>query len=155
IYTRERAVNLGILPYLASKFVVLSFFSTRQVFLTMAIIYGGLALVRPDDMPSPDYRLYLVPQFGFLSLLSMCGVALGLLLASVVGNPDRAGTLLPYVLIPQIILGGGIMRMDPPLNWVAYVASPAYWGYRAVRTGETTLPESIPWRMTYDDNNWV
>ena len=156
IYTRERTVNLGILPYLASKFVVLSFISALQVLFAMAIIYGGLEFLQSSDLPAPIYRLDYLPQFGFLTLLAMTGVALGLLLSACVGNADRAATLLPYVLIPQIILGGGILPMDtPPLNVLAYVCSPAYWAFRAVRTGETELPEGFPWRMDYNDSNWL
>src|SRR5262249_41867306 len=49
VYTRERAVNLGIFPYLASKFVVLSLFSVLQVLFSMVIIYGGLALLQPGN----------------------------------------------------------------------------------------------------------
>src|SRR5207302_10274020 len=45
IYTRERAVNLGVVPYLASKFLVLSVISALQVLCTMAIIYGGLEII--------------------------------------------------------------------------------------------------------------
>ncbi len=149
------------MPYLASKFVVLSFISAVQVFLTMAIIYGGLEIFQSEDngVPNPLYRLDHLPQFGFLLLLSMTGVAMGLLLSACVGNPDRAATLLPYVLIPQIILGGGILPMDtPPLNIVAYLGSPAYWAYRAIHTGETDLPESFPWHMDYKrqqlDRGW-
>jgi ABC-type multidrug transport system ATPase subunit len=156
VYSRERAVNLGILPYLASKFVVLSFITALQVFFAMAIIYGGLAIFQSTDMPPAIYRLDFAAQFGFFLLLAMTGVALGLLLSACVGNPDRAATLLPYVLIPQIILGGGIVPMEaPPLNLLAYVASPAYWAFRAIRTGETELPEGFPWRIDYDDNNWL
>jgi ABC-type multidrug transport system ATPase subunit len=156
VYARERAVNLGIFPYLASKFVVLGLISALQVFLTMLIIYGGLAVLQSDNTPPAEYRLDYLTQFGFLTLLSWCGVALGLMLSACVGNPDRAATLLPYALIPQIILGGGILPIDrPPLNILAWVGSPAYWGFRAVRTGETTLPPGFPWRTTYDDNNWL
>jgi hypothetical protein len=38
---------------------------------------------------------------------------------------------------------------------LAYCCSPAYWTYRAIRTGETELPEGFPWRMDYNDNNWL
>ena len=71
-----------------------------------------------------------------------------------VSNADRAATLLPYVLIPQIILGGGILPMDTmPLNLLAYAGSPAYWAYRAIRTGETELPDGFPWKVDYNDDN--
>jgi hypothetical protein len=51
--------------------------------------------------PPGIYRLDYLPQFGILVLLGMSGVALGLLLSACVGNPDRAATLFPYVLIPH------------------------------------------------------
>jgi len=156
IYMRERAVNLGILPYLASKFSVLSIISAVQVVLTMAIIYGGLEIMhlwKGHDVPAPLYRLDYLPQFGILVLLAMTGVALGLLLSACVGHPDRAATLLPYVLVPQIILTGGILPLDSePLCTIAKIAAPAYWAFRAIRTGETELPEGFPWHMDYDDN---
>jgi hypothetical protein len=49
-------------------------------------------------------------QFGLLVLLATTGVAPGLLLSACVSTPDRANALLPYLLIPQMILGGGILR---------------------------------------------
>jgi hypothetical protein len=61
------------------------------------------------------------------------------------------------VLIPQIILGGGILMIrDGPLWWLAILLSPAYWAYRVVRTGETTiLPPDFPGHMNYDDSVWI
>ncbi len=156
VYSRERAVNLGILPYLSSKFVVLSFLSALQVFMTMAIVYGGLEVLQSADAPAPMYRLNYPAQFGFLLLLAMTGVALGLLLSACVANADRAATLLPYVLIPQIILGGGILPMEnSPLKLLAYVGSPSYWAFRAIHTGETELPEGFLWQRDYNDSTWL
>ena len=63
----------------------------------------------PDNhsVPYSGHMLGYASQFGVLALLSMTGVALGLLLSACVATPDRANALLPYVLIPQMILGGG------------------------------------------------
>jgi hypothetical protein len=156
IYGRERAVNLGIAPYLASKFLVLSVLSAVQTFLVMLVIYGVLQLfhvVRGDQVPFAGYRLGYPEQYGILLLLSMCGVALGLLLSACVATPDRANSLLPYVLIPQIILGGGIMPVkEHVLYWIAIIGSPVYWAYRGIRRGATTLPPDLPVHMDYNDN---
>jgi hypothetical protein len=86
-----------------------------------------------------------------LMLLVTTGVAMGLLLSACVSSPDRASTLLPYVLIPQIILAGGIMPVEEePLHAIALLGSPAYWAYRAVRTGESSvLPPDFPGYMEY------
>jgi hypothetical protein len=156
VYSRERAVNLGILPYLASKFMVLCVICAVQVVLLMGLVYGVLELLHViADLPVPPtiYRLEYLPQYGVLLLLAMTGVALGLLLSACVSSPDRANTLLPYVLIPQIILGGGILPVkSEPLHSIAMIGSPAYWAYRAARRGATTLPPDLPAHMNYNDS---
>jgi ABC-type multidrug transport system ATPase subunit len=158
IYARERAVNLGILPYLASKFLVLSVLSAAQAGLLMFAVYGVLALLHEtlgQSLPPPDYMLAYLPQFGVMTLLAMTGVALGLLLSACVSTPERANALLPYVLIPQIILGGGLLPIrsgSGALHILAFTLSPVYWAFRAVRRGATTLPEELPYHMNYDDS---
>jgi hypothetical protein len=159
IYSRERAVNLGLVPYLTSKFLVLSVITSLQALLLMAFIYGPLEFMSWQygyQFPAREYRLDFVEEFGVLVVLSMTGVALGLFLSAVVATPDQANTLLPYVLIPQIILGGGILSVkDGVLLYLAEFLSPAYWGYRAVHRGATSLPPDVPVAMTYDDNVWL
>src|SRR5262249_51784657 len=131
IYARERAINLGIGPYLASKFVVLAAISALQVLAVMVGIFGaleGLHALWALAVPPPFYCLDYLAQFGVLVLLATSGLALGLLLSACVASPDRAATLLPYALIPQIILGGAIMPVTHgPLHIVALICSPAYW----------------------------
>lgn len=159
VYGRERAVNLGILPYLASKFLVLSAISIFQTVLLMLVIYGTLEASHSYlgwTVPHAAYRLDYLPQFGVLAALAMAGVALGLLLSSCVNSPDQASALLPYVLIPQILLGGGILTIsEGPLYYLAVLFSPTYWGYRAVQRGATSLPPDFPWHMDYDDSVWI
>jgi hypothetical protein len=159
IYSRERSVNLHITPYLASKFLVLGVISAIQVFLLMAVMYGVLFALNSGlgwDAPAREYLLDFPAQYGVLLLLAMTGVALGLLLSACVANPDRASTLLPYVLIPQMILAGGIIPIrDGPLYWLASTACPAYWGFRGIRANATTLPPDFPGHMDYADNPWI
>src|SRR5207245_238936 len=106
-------VNLGILPYLSSKFLVLSLVTVGQALCLMVMVHGTLAVLHSKpfgyEAPPASYQLAFGEQFGVLALLAMTGVALGLLLSACVSSPERASALLPYVLIPQIILGGGIL----------------------------------------------
>ncbi len=159
VYGRERAVNLGILPYLASKFLILSAISAFQVLLLMGIVYGGLWVLHAlfgHALPHPAYQLDYLAQFGVLTLLSTVGVAAGLLMSACVSSPDRANALLPYVLIPQIILGGGIIPIrSEPLRSLAQILSPVYWGYRGIQRGATTLPEDLSMHMDYNDSVWI
>jgi ABC transport system ATP-binding/permease protein len=156
VYGRERAVNLGIVPYLASKFVVQSVITALHALLLMVILYGTLELlarfVPGNSAPSPAFRLGYAAQFGVLVLLAMTGVALGLLLSACVATPDRANALLPYVLIPQMILGGGFLGVGGGLlALLAMTLSPVYWAYRAVHLGASQLPASFPGRVDYPD----
>jgi ABC transport system ATP-binding/permease protein len=148
IYGRERAVNLGILPYLGSKFLLLSIVSALQTFLLVGIVFGFmwvLLVTLGKPMPNLTYMLPYLPQYGVLVLLAMTGVAMGLLLSACVNTPDRANNLMPYVLIPQIILGGGFLQVSSgPLYWLAFAASPVYWAYRAIHLGYSQLPSFTP-----------
>jgi ABC-type multidrug transport system ATPase subunit len=159
IYNRERAVNLRIAPYLGSKFIVLAVISAVQTLLFMVVLYGvleGLHYFFKFDAPLDCYRLDYVSQFGVLFLLSLSGVALGLLLSSCVSSPDRANALLPYVLIPQMILGGGVIIIrEGFIYWLAVVFSPVYWAFRGVRRGATELPADMYYHMNYDDSLWI
>jgi ABC-type multidrug transport system ATPase subunit len=159
VYGRERAVNLGILPYVGSKLAVLGVISAVQTALLMGVIYGALYAGhawRGVELPAPEYTLPLAEEYAFLLLLSLTGMAAGLALSACVSSPDRASTLLPYVLVPQLVLGGAILPIRDGAMWVAAVTlSPIYWAWRAVRTGECDLPAALPVRMTYDDSLWI
>src|SRR5439155_1675672 len=139
IYSRERAVNLQIAPYLGSKFIMLTLISAVQTFLFMLVMYGVLEALHffaGQQMPPPQYMLDYPRQYGVLLLLAMSGVALGLLLSACVTSADRANALLPYVLIPQMILGGGVIAVrEGAIYWLAVTLSPGYWAYRGIRRG--------------------
>jgi ABC-type multidrug transport system ATPase subunit len=89
LYRRERMVNLGIVPYLFSKFVVLS------VLLAMQCVV--LALLTPENFLAAYWPLLLC---------GLAGVSLGLLVSSIVNSPDKAIALVPILLIPQVLFSG-------------------------------------------------
>jgi hypothetical protein len=126
----------------------LSLLSAFQTLLLMIIVYGVLAFFHwkyAQAMPYPEYRLDYLPQYGVLVLLSMAGVALGLFVSACVSTADRANSLMPYVLIPQIILGGSIIQFNSgPLYWLAAIGSPVYWAYRGIHLGAAQLPRYLP-----------
>jgi ABC-type multidrug transport system ATPase subunit len=89
LYRRERMVNLGIVPYLFSKFVVLS------VLLAMQCVV--LAVLTPENF---------LDAYWPLLLCGIAGVSLGLLVSSIVNSPDKAIALVPILLIPQVLFSG-------------------------------------------------
>ncbi|MBC7929137.1 MAG: FHA domain-containing protein [Rubrivivax sp.] len=102
IYTRERLVNLKIPSYVFSKFAVLSGVGFVQVFLFVGI------LVWMGRLSGGDFAwLTLV-----LYLTLLAGVSMGLLFSAIVNSTEKAMSILPLVLIPQLLLGGFIMPLE-------------------------------------------
>jgi ABC-type multidrug transport system ATPase subunit len=160
IYGRERAVNLQILPYLASKFLVLSAVTALHALVLVGVVFGTLEamahLVPGHTVPPAELMVGYPTMLGMMVLLGMTGVALGLLLSACVSTPDRANALLPYVLIPQMILGGGIISVSKGLlYWLAATLSPVYWAYRGVHLGEGQLSKVFSQHVPWEDGALV
>ncbi len=97
VYTRERMVNLRLLPYVASKLFVLSLIVAFQCVLLFGSIkflhYAGI-------MKLPGWAL---PQFAVIMITAMVGIALGLFISAIVKTSEMATSLVPLILIPQIL----------------------------------------------------
>ena len=100
VYTRERMVNLRLLPYVGSKLFVLALIVSFQCFLLFASLklfhYAGLM-----DLPG-----WAIPQLVIILLTAMVGIALGLLVSAMVKTSEMATSLVPLILIPQILFSG-------------------------------------------------
>ena len=123
IYKRERMFNLYIFPYIFSKISVLSFFSVIQSMIFMFILYihyngSGVSV----DI---NNTLFL---FFWMVFLSISAAFLGLLLSSLVKTSERAMTILPLILLPQIMLAGLISRVSNGLvEFISYFTI-SRWG---------------------------
>lgn len=115
IYRRERMFNLKIMPYLFSKILVLSFFSFLQVLLFVAIVFFT---VGNDALHMNNYWGYV----GVMFYLAFSSTLLGLLVSAMVSNTEKVMTIIPIVLIPQIILSGVITAIpeDSAAEVVSY-----------------------------------
>lgn len=102
IYVRERLVNLKIPSYVLSKFAVLSGIGLIQcaLFVGLLVVLGGLSA---GDFPV----LTLVLYFTLLA-----GVSMGLLFSALVNSSEKAMSILPLILIPQLLLGGFLKPLD-------------------------------------------
>jgi ABC transport system ATP-binding/permease protein len=101
IYTRERLVNLKIPSYVFSKFAVLSGIGLAQVLLFVGI------LVWRGRLSGGDFL-----QLTFILYLTLlAGVSTGLFFSALVNSTEKAMSVLPLVLIPQLLLGGFIMPL--------------------------------------------
>ncbi|HTA14237.1 MAG TPA: ATP-binding cassette domain-containing protein [Solirubrobacteraceae bacterium] len=116
IFLRER--SLGVMPeaYLAGKLAVL----------------GGLAFVQALTLATAAFAIdHLHASAGvyvevtlLLTLTTEASMATGLLLSALVNSENQAGSMLPLLLVPQVLLAGAIvavgeMGMAGPLSLVA------------------------------------
>lgn len=111
IYQRERAVNLGIMPYLLSKIVILGALCLLQCAILLVIMrlatnfYAGIFF-------SAFWEIYIT-----LALTAIAGVMLGLAISALVRNNDQAMSFIPLLLIPQVIFSGSMFPLkDIPLQ---------------------------------------
>lgn len=102
IYIRERLVNLKILPYVASKVVILASLSFFQAAIFLLVIATRVQL--PDLGIGMYFKLYFT-----LALANLGGMAMGLMISARVSNEDKAAGLVPMVVIPQMSLAGAMI----------------------------------------------
>jgi ABC-type multidrug transport system ATPase subunit/pSer/pThr/pTyr-binding forkhead associated (FHA) protein/ABC-type multidrug transport system permease subunit len=133
IFLRERMVNLKLPSYLFSKFTVLAAICIFQCSALLTITYYWC------EMKGPFLTLLAV-----LIVSSLVGAALGLLISALAPTTESAIAFLPVVLLPFILLGGGIIplhEMPAPAQWVAAVC-PTRWGYEANLLAEANARNS-------------
>jgi ABC-type multidrug transport system ATPase subunit len=105
IYSRERLVNLNVVPYALSKVVILSLLCLFQA--TILIVIFALRV----DLPGSDAEL--VPKLiAAVFLTELAGMAMGLLVSASVANSDRAMAIVPVLLIPQLIFAGALVPLS-------------------------------------------
>lgn len=101
ILERERNLNIHLPYYVLSKFLVLSLFAVIQSVLFLLI---GDAIL--------EIRGMFWPNLWFMGITAVAGVAGGLLISSLVSDAKTAANIVPLVLIPQIILGGALIKYE-------------------------------------------
>jgi ABC-type multidrug transport system ATPase subunit/pSer/pThr/pTyr-binding forkhead associated (FHA) protein len=128
VYNRERMVNLGLLPYVMSKLFVLGFIVGLQcLFLFVPLKFLDITGI----MPMPG-ELLGIPQFWAMLLTAGVGISLGLLISGLVKTSEMATSLVPLILIPQILFSG-LVGVPSGLNKVAGLLMPATWAFDTMK----------------------
>jgi hypothetical protein len=141
IYLRERMVNLRLLNYVMSKYLLLSFFCIIQCGMLLAIVFFSLGF---NGGP-----IAFAFELGNLVALSMNATALGLCISTMVSSAEAAMALTPIALIPQIVLGGLMVPMttNPNLRPLMY-ATPARWGFEgAIAIERVAIAGQSAWNI--------
>jgi ABC transport system ATP-binding/permease protein len=128
VYKRERMVNLGLLPYLTSKLFVLGFIVALQCLL-LFIPLKIFDVVGIMKMPGV---LASLPQLFVMGLTAFVGIALGLLISALVKTSEMATSLVPLILIPQILFSGLVGVPNTPAKVVG-LTMPAAWSFDSMK----------------------
>ena len=123
IYKRERAVNLCIFPYIMSKTIVLSLVCLAQSLLFVIILWAFLDL--------SNFWLFILSFFLIIVASSM----MGLFVSSLVSTSTTGTSMLPLLLMPQIVLSGGLVpidQIDSEAARLIFNLGISKWGYEVI-----------------------
>ena len=126
IYRRERTVNLGILPYMFSKVVVLGVLCLFQSAVLTLVVQLGEPLQQGIFLP-PLLETYIT-----LALTSLAGLMVGLAISAIAPNNDRAISFVPIILIPQVIFSGAIIALKDWVTQILAAIFPTRWAMAAL-----------------------
>ncbi len=147
IYNRERAVNLGILPYMFSKIVVLGILCLFQSAVLTFVVELGEPLHQGIFLP-PVLETYIT-----LTLTSLAGLMIGLTISAVAPNNDRAISFVPIILIPQVIFSGAIIPLKDWLTQILAVIFPTRWAMAALGSSIGLHADKIGGDKLFGDDN--
>ncbi len=121
IYKRERMYNLDIFPYVLSKVFVLSFFTIIQSAIFVLILFlhfsdSLVSLTEPFDV------------FLWMSFISISATFLGLFLSSIMSTTEKVMTIVPIILMPQIMLAGLVAKINNEFVEVISYFTLSRWG---------------------------
>ncbi len=101
IFRREHKAALSLPAYLFSKITILGMLCALQCLILTAFGYASM------ELEIAWGGLYLV-----LWLTSLVAMLMGLLISSIVKTGEAAMALVPITLIPQVVMGGLIVKFD-------------------------------------------
>ena len=145
---RERNHNVRKAYYILSKLVTLGIFAAAQCGI---YLWVGNSILEITDM----FLLHLAWMF----LTCMTGVAMGLLVSSMVPDFKTALNVIPLLLVPQIILGGALIKYEEMNRNLDFVYSIKRWMADDQNKAGVTPPsrlkvplicETMPLRWSYE-----
>lgn len=140
ILARERSAGLSLNAYVASKAVVLG-----SLTLVQGCLLTAIACAR--QLP-PAHGAVISWGLGELmvttALTGLAAVGLGLLVSALVKTPDKAMTVLPLVLVAELVLSGawGSVTSIPGMSQLSGLTG-AHWGVKAIEA--TLTGDSRAW----------
>jgi ABC-type multidrug transport system ATPase subunit len=144
LLNRERNHNLRTTYYLAGKVLSLGTFALIQCVIYLLI---GNAVLEIRDM----FWVHLWWMF----ITAMTGAGIGLLISSLVSDNRTAINAIPLILIPQIILGGALIKYEEMNRNLDFVYSLTRWMERSGNaSGEEPSKLKVPFVCQFMPLRW-
>jgi ABC-type multidrug transport system ATPase subunit/pSer/pThr/pTyr-binding forkhead associated (FHA) protein/ABC-type multidrug transport system permease subunit len=131
IFRRERMVNLKIPSYILSKITVLTLLCTVQ-----CLILAGIAV------PYHNLNGSFGAVFGNLLATSISSLMMGLFISSISKTSEAAMSILPIILIPQIIAAGFVISFNKLGDVLQVIAgfTVSRWAFEAAELHQNDAP---------------
>ncbi len=101
VLQRERNLNVRLPYYIFAKTGTLGLFAAVQC--ALFVLIGNSIL---------EIRGMFWPSFFFNFITALAGIAMGLVISSLVEDGKTAANIVPLILIPNIILGGALIKYE-------------------------------------------
>ena len=146
VLQRERNLNVRLGWYILAKVLTLSLFALIQC--VFFILIGNWIL---------EVRGMFWIFLAAMVLTAVSGIAIGLLISSLVSEGKTAVNIIPIVLIPQIILGGALIKYEEMNQNLDFVYSVSRWFSENPDAGQPRsdlqvpiICEFMPMRWSYE-----
>ena len=117
ILKREYMAGLSLNAYILSKILVLGVLCLLQSFLIVGVFSASVGLPA-EGLFLPPFREMLITTF----LTATASAGMGLFVSSLFTNADRAMTVAPILLMPQILFSGLIFKLDGATELISWFA---------------------------------
>ncbi len=126
VLQRERNLNVRLTYYVFAKTISLGVFALVQCILFVLI--GNYIL---------EIRGMFWSYLAIVFMTAMSGVSLGLVVSALVADPKTAANIVPLVLIPQIIMGGAMIKYEDMNRNLGLVYTFSRWFHEHPDSDET------------------
>jgi len=118
VLRRERLAGLSPGAYLLSKLGVLSVLVVVQSALLVGVVALRVKLPSHGVVLPAALEVYLT-----IVLAGFAGIALGLALSAIAATPDKAMSLIPIVLVPQVLFAGVMFALSGTTSAISWAVS--------------------------------
>ena len=118
ILLREYMTGLSLSSYVLSKLIVLSLMCLVQSLLVVSVFSLMVGTPGEGVLMPPFFEMYITT-----ALTAISATGMGLFVSSLFTNPDRAMTVAPILLMPQILFSGLIFKLEGATKIISWFAT--------------------------------